>query len=505
MAPGILLPESGIDFLKNRRMAVVFAGSNIPVGVGYSPRTELVTTRAQLVDKALIITHIFGDELWKSGSKQTIDDELLSRFETHTIVDTEEDLAQLELAQVETAPSETENVENQTLPLSSSSPNDADASPTEISTHVPVEVDEDDDEAGDADLTTESMTTAEMDSLVVTAFLQALKKRVKQKDLPMLASKFWAEYCLPSRPRGSVISWKKTSFKKLISFLEEQVRAGVICINTTDQGVTSLVAIIHDHPLLENFRTLNLHETAQADLEVADEEVDESKPVIQDLWTLHKRLEFLLIAYEEDEAHDEEDHLAEVALLKAHLKSSSERTKYFTKPQINGLLWKYVTMRELADTTNAKNILLDLNLCTALYPGGKAQVGQSVSKKDLSELFNAKIVPIQIVKVNGEVKVEKGKGKVGSITVLVEARGGSKLVTRIQGLHHFGLDVKDVAKKASKKFASSAGQGKDAMGFDELLLQGNLEKTAPAFLTQEYNIPTKHIKVEVKGNVKKKK
>jgi translation initiation factor 2D len=321
----------------------------------------------------------------------------------------------------------------------------------------------------------------------------------------MLASKFWAEYCLPSRPRGSILNWKRTSWKKLLVFLEVQVRDGLICINTTEHGVTSIVAVIKDHPKLEAFRTMNINETAEADLEFPEPVVDESKPIIQEFWTLHKKLEFLLVVLEGNvEEKGEEENLEEIELLKSLLKGNSDRTQYFTKPQITALLWNYVQARDLADPKNPKVVKLDLNLCAALYPGGKAQAGDVVGKKELAEAFNAKIVPIQMVKVNGEVKIEKGT-KVGAITVLVESRGGSKLVTRIQGLHHFGLDIKDVSKRASKKFAASAGQGKDGNGQEEILLQGNLEKLAPAFLTQEFNIPAKHIKVEVKGNVKTKK
>jgi predicted ribosome-associated RNA-binding protein Tma20/translation initiation factor 1 (eIF-1/SUI1) len=500
MARGVLLPSTGIDFLKNSRMAVVLAGSNVPIGVGYSPRTELITTRAQMVEKALIMTHIFGDELWKSGSKQTIDESLLSRFETQTMVDEEEEIARLEQAQGDAMPAEPEVAQILSESLATVSTAPVEASSSSALPEVPSKPIEE----GDAsEIEADSLTTEQMDALVVTTFLQALKKRVKAKDLPLLASKFWVEYCLPSRPRGSVINWKKSSWKKLLPFLEEQVRNGLIGIHTTEQGVTSIVAIVRDHPSLEAFRTMNVHETAQADMETDDEEIDESKPVIQDLWMLHKKLEFLTVALEENEAGKPEAETADLDFLKAHLDSHSRQAQYFTKPQITGLFWKYVTLRELADAANPKNVKLDANLCSALYPGGKSQVGASVAKKDLAELFNAKIIPIQIVKVNGEVIVEKGN-KVGSILVLVESRGGSKLVTRVQGLHHFGLDFKEVSKKASKRFASSAGQSKDATGQDELLLQGNLEKTLPSFLTQEFNIPAKVIKLEVKNSVKKK-
>lgn len=508
MLPGVYLPPEGLDLLKNARMAVVLSDTNLPVAVGMVPVTTVISKRSEMVGKGLVISHLFGDQLWKSGSKVMIDAEKLSQFSAPEGNVEEEDIATLEAAQaIESA--KIEGKEGEEAQQTSSSAPGAESSPSEVEG---AEVGEQepvvDEETGTESEATEGGSVEEMEELIQNAFMQALKRRVRDKDLPMLASKFWAEYCIPCRIKGSVLNLKKTSWKKLITFLETHVRDGLICINTTDQGVTSIVAVIRDHPKLEGFRTLAVSETAESELEEASaSSVDDTKPVVQEFWTLHKKLEFLLVTLEnrEDGGDEEEEEETEsIQTLKAHLSGKSNRTKYFSKPQINTLLRDYVQLRELAHPTDSKLIVLDLNLCNAFFPGGKMQAGQTITKKDLNEAFNAKIIPIKMVTVNGEVMVESG-ANVGSINIIIEARGGNKIVTRIQGLHHFGLDPKEVGKKASKKFASSPGTGNpDAKGREELLLQGNLEKQGPLFLNQEYNIPLKHIKVEVKGNVKKK-
>lgn len=501
MLPGVYLPTGGLDLLKNARLAVVLSDTNLPVAVGTVPITTVITKRSEMVGKGLIISHVFGDELWRCGSKTMPDENILSRFSEAVNSADEEDIETLEAAQAigELNVDETQN-EASSAPGSTTEPSEASEAPNESNPSETTEKDEEIEEEGDG------ISVEAMDLLITTTFLQALKRRLKDKDLPMLASKFWAEYCLPCRPKGSVLQWKRTSWKKFISFLEEQVRIGLIAINTTDQGVTSIVAIIRDHPKLESFRTLPVSETAESEMESPDAAaVDESKPLIQEFWTLHKKLEFLLVTLEEnaDGAEEEEVDDGSLATLREHLKGQSSRTRYFNKPQVNAMLRDYIILRKLADPNDSKSIVIDLNLCSALFPGTQKQAGNSVSKKDLMEAFNNKLIPIQMVTVNGEVKVEKGN-KVGSITILVESRGGSKVVTRLQGLHHFGLDIKEVSKKASKKFASAAGTDMDPTGHEEILLQGNLEKQGPAFFIQEYNIPLKHIKVEVKGNVKKK-
>jgi translation initiation factor 1 (eIF-1/SUI1) len=510
MLPGVYLPSEGLNLVANARMAVVIRGSNIPVAVGYCAKTVNITKREHMADKGLHITHFFGDQLYLSGST-SLPASGSAPPETSDQPFDEEELANLEAAQVAEAGVEQVSI----VPpaeLSSSAPSEFPTTKqSEESSTAPIEPgqveQEVEEEDGEAESTSEAISVEEMDSLIKRSFYQALKRRLKEKDLPMLVSKFWAEQCIPCRPRGTHLNLQKSSWKKLLTFLEEQVRDGVICINTTDQGVTSLVAIVRDNPALEGFRTMAVHETAEGEaLENPEPTEEDSKPVIQEFWTLHKKLEFLLLVAQSEDDEDVDDEEDEtIQTLKAHLdQRRSNGPRYFTQPQLTSMLRDYLTLRKLDHPTDPKLVNLDLNLANALF-AGKKQAGESVSKADLSKAYKDKLVQVQMVTLNGQViKIEKGNA-VGSITLLIEARGGSKIVSRIQGLHHFGLDLKDVAKKASKKFASSAGTGKDAQGHDEILLQGNLEKTGPTFLNQEFGIPLKHIKVDVKGNVKKKR
>ena len=505
MLPGVLLPSGGLHLLQNSRMAVVLSDSDIPVAVGRVPLTTDITSRTEMSGKGLQITHFFGDALWKSGSRTVTADFSLDRLSNCEQLLDEHEIAAMEESQLNLASEPTQALEGNPVASSSScGPTSTGEDVKIVANEVGVVTAQEETNDNEENVQEEDITEAEMDNLVTSSFLQALKRRLKDKDLPILASRFWAEFCIPCRPRGSELNLKRTSWKKLLPFLESQARDGVICINTTEQGVTSLVAIVRDHPRLEAFRTLPVQQTAEADLEIDEKDVaDPSKPVIQEYWTLNKKLEFLFIVLEKSKDEDPASSSTEsLDVLRAHLQSS-DRTNFFSKAQLNTMLRDYLQLRELNHPTDPKLVKLDLNLCNALYPGGKAQSGDAVTKKDLMDAFSRKLIPIQMVTVNGEVRVEKGS-QVGSIKIVVESRGGSKIVSRIQGLHHFGLDIKEVSKRASKKFASSAGQGSDDAGHPEILLQGNLDKSGPAWLQQEFHIPSKHISVDVKGNVKKK-
>lgn len=58
------------------------------------------------------------------------------------------------------------------------------------------------------------------DDILITAFLEALKTRVKSSDLPMFANVLFANFVLPCRTAGSTIAVKATSFKSFSGFLK---------------------------------------------------------------------------------------------------------------------------------------------------------------------------------------------------------------------------------------------------------------------------------------------
>src|SRR3546814_5670373 len=71
---------------------------------------------------------------------------------------------------------------------------------------------------------------AEMDELIVTTFMRAAKYTVKDRQLPMLASTFYASYMLPARPEGRAIDLKKSNFKKVTAFLDQMASRRLITL-----------------------------------------------------------------------------------------------------------------------------------------------------------------------------------------------------------------------------------------------------------------------------------
>jgi hypothetical protein len=62
-----------------------------------------------------------------------------------------------------------------------------------------------------------------MDELIEKSFFQAIKKRLKDKDLPILASTFYSKYLLPSRPAGTEIDIKKSCYKQVRTIMVKDI------------------------------------------------------------------------------------------------------------------------------------------------------------------------------------------------------------------------------------------------------------------------------------------
>ncbi|CAM9727238.1 unnamed protein product, partial [Choristocarpus tenellus] len=106
-----------------------------------------------------------------------------------------------------------------------------------------------------------------MDDLLVSSFLNAVKRDLKDKQLPMLVSTFYSSVLLPSRPPGRSIDIKRTRFKKLSAFLKEMQNIGI-----ENKGVQSLVGVNRAHPDLKAFQATS--ETAGAAEAVEAAEVE---------------------------------------------------------------------------------------------------------------------------------------------------------------------------------------------------------------------------------------
>lgn len=89
------------------------------------------------------------------------------------------------------------------------------------------------------------------DNLLRHCFFTAVKggaeKKLREKDMPILANVFFSEYMLPARPEGTTLEIKRTSYKKFNSFLTEAASKGIIQTKETSPGVLQITAVNRSH------------------------------------------------------------------------------------------------------------------------------------------------------------------------------------------------------------------------------------------------------------------
>lgn len=71
---------------------------------------------------------------------------------------------------------------------------------------------------------------------LLAAFLNGLKKTLKDAQLPMLVSTFYSSVLLPSRPPGTSIDVKKTRYRKISNFLKEMEERGLVTLKVVYLG-----------------------------------------------------------------------------------------------------------------------------------------------------------------------------------------------------------------------------------------------------------------------------
>lgn len=98
-----------------------------------------------------------------------------------------------------------------------------------------------------------------------------------------------------------------------------------------------------------------------------------------------------------------------------------------------------------------------------------------------------------------EVGTEKKKKNKETTKIVIEEskRGKRKHITYITHLEKFGINLKDISKVFSKKFACSANVTKDETEQESITLTGEFAIEIKEFLVEKYNIKEKDIKVNI--------
>lgn len=296
MLPGVVPPEGGFEpFTERSKRVVQIAGTRTPLGIGITQCNDKSIAEKGLTGKGLMMTHFYTDYLWRLGSKIHPKLDLVDRIDSDAEID-DDAAAEAEEEQNRSAPasgvpsSSTDPAPEQTVVSETQSSEKV----VEQQVHVVERTAPASEAEGEAASDMENIPAEIMDALILATFLQALKRRVKDADLPMLVSAFYSQIFLPCRPVGTNINLKRSSYKKFGAFLERQAESGLVILDEPSPGVDRIISVNRAHELLVNFRLLPLAATVEGAERAAEAEAEASEeatgPQIREAWQVPRNL-----------------------------------------------------------------------------------------------------------------------------------------------------------------------------------------------------------------------
>ncbi|KAL2996695.1 hypothetical protein AAZX31_09G001800 [Glycine max] len=451
MFPGITVPPEGLpSFRAGEPWAVKVPGNSAPIAVGSTTMSSAEALKAGLRGKALRITHYYRDLLWESAEGHCVPNAGFFEdvvFEDPSLLQASHD-SDLTEAVGETSidqhnnpkgdgPEESLDVNefqpdsNPALTMPNGNENDTAAEVTEGVADLNLR---DTASANDPD-DQQTLSTADVNSLLDKCLLQALHTTVKDKDLPLPGSTLWSNHVLPCRPSGITLDIKKSSYKKLSKWLQAKSTSGLISVKEDKhKKEVMLFSVNRKHADYSSFKP------EKRQVEKSEQPSVQSANEIRSSKTLE---------------------VAEIYKPSVHVNSifssvGADTGKLFSASEATDIVFKYVEKENLVKPTNKSVVVLDVILCDALFKGAIKKgttYPTEIHKKDLGSTFVSRMQPHHVVTRGNESVVCKGALK--TIQLLTERRQGNKKVTKLSGMESFLIDAEALASELQKKFACS--------------------------------------------------
>ncbi|XP_067945356.1 eukaryotic translation initiation factor 2D-like [Watersipora subatra] len=456
MLPGVVIkgeltPDTLAHVRAGSAVAVAAVGNRAALAVGETCMSGDSMYKAGMKGKGVLVRHFFGDQLWALGSKVSppqINELLPATSSPDTLADAAENIHIDSIGAAENTAAVMESADTTALeskPLEEM-PSEEPARATDV--------------AGDFERLDEN-------AKLYKCFLFALKKKVKVPQLPMLTSAFFRDCIQACCPPGTSIDIKKTSYKKLLPFLLEMKKEGLLDVKETAKGVHSVTEINVSHNEVQEFRPwkLPLVEEAKPD---SSQEYVYSPPEIIELLAVN----------------------AQTLPLFSRLGMSKGDT--LSQSEMRALITGYVKEKALLHPENKQLVTLDEVLTTAVVTKKDGFVEYLKWNILFERLTNALGTVYRVSYPNGYSEVKKGKPP--PINVVVETRTGNKKVTLINNLDKFGIEAKEVAKELRSGKACNTSIQESQAGV-QLLAQGNHSSFIYKLLKEKYKIPIKFMKI----------
>lgn len=231
MLPGVTLPSDlrHWHFAKGDLVSLCVNGNEAPFAVGEALMSSADALSNNMRGKGVRVLHIYGDALWRMAGKGRPN----KGYKKDRVFAVDEEG---KLSTEDKKDSKAEQKE-----AKEGSGDEEEGEDGEAGEKTEGGEGEKEDEAEIDDEEAAELAKRRAEEVVERAFLQALRKGIKERELPMEAPAFKARM-LRCRPPGTTVELKKTKWKKLGALLEEAAESGLIKTENVD-GVVSIAEI----------------------------------------------------------------------------------------------------------------------------------------------------------------------------------------------------------------------------------------------------------------------
>lgn len=309
----------------------------------------------------------------------------------------------------------------------------------------------------------------QMDELLQTCFLHALKCSVRKADLPLLTSTLLGSHMFSCCPEGRQLDIKKSSYKKLSKFLQHMQQEQIIQVQELSKGVESIVAVDWKHPRITSFVIPEPSPTSQT-IQEGSREQPYHPPDIKPLYCVPASMTLLF------------------------QESGHKKGSVLEGSEVRTFVINYAKKNDLVDADNKNLVKLDPILCDCILEKDEQHTVTKLPWDSLLGRCLEKLQPAYQVTFPGQEPIVK-KGRICPIDITLAQKASNKKVTVVRNLEAYGLDPRSVAAtlqqrcQASTTVTSAPGL-KDSV---QVQIQGNQIHHLGRLLLEEYRLPRKHI------------
>ncbi|EGC35310.1 hypothetical protein DICPUDRAFT_152384 [Dictyostelium purpureum] len=491
-----ILNKDDVPKKEGQLVSVCLKGSNYPIAFGETIQniTEPTDgiTPIEYKGKAISIIHYLNDKLWEYGTKKLPDDFSIPKQPSEDNEDDEE--------------VEEEEKENE-KEIDSPTTTTATTTTTTTTTTSTTTTDEPNIEA--LKINDENITKEEMDEILLTSFLGAIKKGISDSELPIVLKTVFSKYMIYYQPLGKPeINLKKSSYKKVSVFMKEMEKKGLIDLKEPTPGNIVISRIFRNHPLYSKFKLGEItgpnNSSKEEDEEESDQETDafgtteiQYTPIktINEVYILPKPLKEYLkekqLADAESGSDDENNDNCEDDQDKNQKLIEKLNRKYYLAPEIQKVLSSYIIDYKLEDPVKRSKIKIDSFLASFLPQSLKRNdtVGSLMEKGQFFMAFKETLKKyLEIIRTDGSIEHKE----FCEITIQVK-KISNRFVILVTNLELFNIPVKELAQEGMKIFAASTSI--DYLNNHKAILkiQGNDINRVSQHIQKKYNIPKKYI------------